>query len=227
MAHGVCWGMLRLLVPVGFALAAWVSGAGLAAQDGWIHTFDQERLDHPPAGFAFASMRQVSAGRWTVQKPTGQAVLVHQAEPSASGYALAIADAQTSPDISVSARLRFAGLVKTGGLVWRYQDDRNFYALVLDLAARDLAMYRVAAGNRIRLDVEDDLELDPQGWHTLKVTHERSEIRVSLGGVRVFDEQDRRADRDKTSTGRVGVLAAGHADVWFDDLHFEPRRSRP
>ena len=227
MTPGVCLGMLRLLVPVGFALAAWVSGAGLPVQEGWTHTFDQERLDHAPAGFSFASMRQVDAGRWMVQKHAGQAVLVHQAEPSASGYALAIADGPTAPDVSVSARLRFAGLVKMGGLVWRYQDDRNFYALVLDLTTRDLAMYRVAGGNRIRLDVEDDLELDPQGWHTLKVTHERADIRVSLGGVRVFDEQDRRADRDKTVAGRVGVLAAGHAEVWFDDLHFEPRRSRP
>jgi hypothetical protein len=41
-----------------------------------------------------------------------------------------------------------------------------------------------------------------------------------LGGVRVFDEQDRR-DRG-TAAGKVGLVATGPSEIWFDDLHVAP-----
>ena len=151
--------------------------------------------------------------------------MVHHAEAGAGGYAMALVHETTPADVAVSARLRFSGPVKMGGLIWRAQDTQNFYALVLDLVGRELALYRVTSGNRIRIDVEDDLELDPHAWHAVKVVHEEAEIRVSLGGVGVFHERDRR-DEHQSAPGRVGLLAAGAADVWFDDLRVESKKGR-
>jgi hypothetical protein len=122
-------------------------------------------------------------------------------------------------DLQVSVRVRLAGGSLVGGLVWRYQDEHNHYQILLDLTRRELAMYRVVAGNRIRVEREDGLELDPAAWHTLKIVHEQSEIRVSLGGIRVFEENDR-----TFGAGRAGVVAGGIADVWFDDLRIEAER---
>jgi hypothetical protein len=117
--------------------------------------------------------------------------------------------------------MRLAGGSLVGGLVWRYQDEHNHYQMLLDLVRRELAMYRVVAGNRIKVEREDDLELDPAAWHTLKIVHDQSQVRVSLGGIRVFEDQDR-----TFRTGRAGVIAGGIADVWFDDLRIEPERDR-
>ena len=102
--------------------------------------------------------------------------------------------------------------------MWKYQDPLNHYAAQLDLAKQELAIYRVSSGNRIRLEREDDLELDPDAWHSLKIFQESGEIRVYLGGIRVFSERDRHAAAPCAS---VGVWSAGDTTVMFDDFRVE------
>jgi hypothetical protein len=169
-------------------------------------------------------MRQSDAGRWLVQRTPDGGHLVHRADPSAPGLALAIAN-QTVPDhMAVSARLRFNSTSRVGGIVWHYIDDLNYHALLLDLDKGALSVYRITAGVRLRLDVKDELELDPSAWHALKVLHVDQDIRVMLGGVRVFDEHDRRGQRTNRPT-RVGLVATGASEIWFDDLTVEVKRS--
>jgi hypothetical protein len=93
----------------------------------------------------------------------------------------------------------------------------NHYAVQLDLVRQDISMYRVVSGNRIRIEREDDLELDPEAWHSLRVLQERGEIRVYLGGIRVFGERDRLP----RVPANVGLWAAGDATVMFDDFRVE------
>jgi hypothetical protein len=134
-----------------------------------------------------------------------------------------VADRPVPEDLAVAVRLKFDGRARVGGLVWRYRDDQNYHSLLLDLDRSELSVYRITAGNRIRLDMRDELELDPSAWHALKVIHVDQDIRVMLGGVRVFDEQDRRADRG--GDGQVGLVATGASEVCFDDLSVETKRS--
>lgn len=200
-------------------------GVTLAAQEPWTFTFDDDRADHPPSGFTLAAMRQAGAGRWLVQRPAGNGYLVHRADPAAAGYALSVVDRQAPDDLAVSVRIRFHDKARTGGLVWRYRDDQNYYTLLLDLNRAELSAYRITAGVRVRLDIQDELELDGQAWHALKVMHIGSDLRVMLGGVRVFEEQDRRNDSRNEPPGRIGVIATGSSEVWFDDLCVEAKRS--
>jgi hypothetical protein len=198
----------------------------LSAQDAWQTTFDLDRADLPPTGFSLAAMRQPGPGRWFVQRTGTTGHLVHAADPAAMGLSLAVADVPSTNDVGVSARVRLPGGGRKGGLVWRYQNDQNFYALLLDLTRQEVALYRMTDGNRVRLDFEDGLELDPNGWHALKVVHVDEEVRVSLGGIRVFDERDRRDPTRPAVGGRAGLVASGHSDVWFDDVHVEVRRGQ-
>ena len=185
-------------------------------------TFDDDRPGVAPAGFSFVAMRQPTPGTWLVRKAGTNGYLIHEPGPArdaTEGYAIGLAPGDPMRDVIVSVRLRLAGGSLVGGLVWRYQDEHNHYQILLDLGRRELAMYRVVAGNRIRVEREDDLELDSSAWHTLKVVHEQSEVRVSLGGIRVFEEGDR-----TFGMGRAGVVSGGSSDVWFDDLRIEPER---
>lgn len=219
-------GPAMLHVPTRSVLLALALGVSVAAQETWTFTFDQDVADHPPSGFTLAAMRQAGAGRWLVRRPGETGYLVHGADPAAPGYALAIADRPAPDDLAVSVRIRFADKARAGGLVWRYRDDQNYYTLLLDLNRAELAAYRITAGVRVRLDVQDELELDGAAWHTLKIVHVGHDLRVMLGGVRVFDEQDRRGtDRRSDGPGRVGVMATGASEVWFDDLCVEAKRS--
>jgi hypothetical protein len=118
----------------------------------------------------------------------------------------------------VSVRLKLTEGERLGGLVWRYQDAENFYLAALDLRVQELALYRVVRGNRIRLDEEDELELDDSAWHSLRVAQDDDDIRVSLGVIGVL----RARDRTFAERGRAGVWSGGGATLWFDDLRVEP-----
>src|SRR5690606_29419885 len=196
----------------------------LAPQELWPITFEDDQPQAPPSGFSLAAMRRPGAGRRPLQRAAHGNFLPPRAAPPASAHARAIANAPVPDDLAVSVRLRMQNGNRAGGLVWRYQDDRNYYTLLLDLDRGELAVYRITAGNRVRLDIRDELELDPNAWHSLKVVHHGHGIRVMLGGVRVFDERDRRADQQTGEGGRVGVIATGGSEIWFDDLRVESKR---
>ena len=55
--------------------------------------------------------------------------------------------------------------------------------------------------------MEDDLELDPKAWHTLKIVHVGESVRAMLGGVRVFEDADRR----NRWSGGLGFLNHGYS----------------
>jgi hypothetical protein len=206
--------------------AAWlIVGATTRAQEATTLTFDQEKPGTPPARFMFAAMRQPGAGSWIVRRQGTRGHLAHDADPAATGYALAVFSGSSLRDLALSVRLRLSGGRRTGGLIWHYQDEQNYYASVLDLQRGELTMYRVASGNRVQLEFEDDLELDLEAWHTMKVVHTGNSTRVSLGGIRVFEDEHRGQDRARG--GRVGLVAAGDAEVWYDDLRIDlPSRGR-
>jgi hypothetical protein len=193
----------------------------LAGQTITEHNFDDAPPGASPPGFTFGSMRQPEPGRWTVQKRDLEQVLFHERDAS-TGYSLAIAEGLAPPDVVLTVRLRLTDGARTGGLVWRYLDDRHYYSLALDLARGEIALYRIHQGHRNTLESEDGLELDAEAWHMLKVVHTGSTIRASLGGVRVFEDEDRR-NRWPDQPSRVGLLATGNSAVEFDDLRITPR----
>jgi hypothetical protein len=126
-------------------------------------------------------------------------------------------------------KLKATGTGRSAGLVWRYQDPMNHYSVHLDLVRQELSMYRVVSGNRIRIEREDDLELDADAWHSLRILNENGQIRVYLGGIRVLGERD----RFPQTPANVGIWVAGDSTVMFDDFRVEdetidgPNRNKP
>jgi hypothetical protein len=213
------------MIRVGAALAVLCAVTqAVAGQPARGHAFDGGRGDALPAGFEFAAMRQETSGRWLVRREGGNGALVHAADAAARGFALALAPDAPLLDVEASVRMRLAAGTRRGGLVWRYTDPTRYYAALLDLGDGRLSLFRVVEGNRTFLESEDGLELDPAAWHTLKIVHADARIVVSLGGIRVFEERDRRYTA--AVPGRTGVIAAGDAEAWFDDLRLEPARLR-
>jgi hypothetical protein len=192
--------------------------AAASTQQVVLRTFDDDKIGAPPAGFAMAAGRDAAADGWTVRREGTARVLVHVGRPSpADSFAVAILSGVQYKDVQVSVRLKTTGGGRTAGLVWKYQDPMNHYSAQLDLAKQDLVMYRVVNGNRIRLEREDDLELDRDAWHSLKIFQEGGEIRVYLGGIRVFTERDR---LPRARAG-VGLWTGGDSSVMFDDFRIE------
>jgi len=197
------------------ALLTLMAVTASAAAPGPTRTFDAEPPGRPPAGFTFHVVRYSSAPRWLVQRDGANGFLAHGSDAAGhTGFDLAVLDGDKTRNVSVSARVRLAAGQRSGGLVWRVQDAENYYLARLDLDRQDIGLYRVTAGNRTRIEGEDDLELDPAAWHTLRVVQEDEEIRVYLGGIRVL----RARDRTFSHAGGAGLWCAGDATAHFDDL---------
>jgi hypothetical protein len=189
---------------------------GAAASD-TVWTFDGDGVGRPPPGFTFRVVRDAAPARWAVQRDGTNGFLAHAGDASArDAFSLALIDAPMGDAASVSARTRLAGTRGAVGIVWRVQDADNYYLARLDLDGKeqDLGLYRIVNGNRVRVDGEDDLELDRSAWHTLKAVQERDEIRVYLGGIRVL----RARDRTFTRPGAIGLWCTGDAIAHFDDV---------
>jgi hypothetical protein len=194
-------------------LGALVLGASADAM--W--TFDSDAPGRAPAAFTYRVTRDSAPARWIVQREGANGFLAHTGEPSAKGgFSLAILEDQPRSPLSLSARMRLAGQDGEMGIAWRVQDANNYYLARLDVdgGEQDIALYRIVNGNRVRVDGEDDLELDRAAWHTIKVVQEDDTIRVYLGGIRVL----RARDRTFTKPGGVALWCTGDAVAHFDDL---------
>jgi hypothetical protein len=195
----------------------------VASAQAVVRTFDEDGVNAAPPGFAFAVARQQAAGQWLVRAEGGNHYLTHPADQAAvGGFSLAILETPHPEQLRASVRLKLTEGEQVGGLVWRYQDAENFYLVALDLRLQELALYRVVRGNRVRLEEEDDLELDASAWHTVRVVHDDNDIRISLGGIGVM----RARDRSFAAGGRAGVWSGGGATASFDDLRVEPEVDR-
>ena len=203
-------------------IAVALSLVGASAQVA-VRAFDDDAVGGPPPGFTFAAARQQTPGRWLVRADGTNHYLAHLADAAVTGgFSLAILDTPHPPQMRASVRLKLSEGERAGGLVWRYQDAENFYLVALDLRVQELALYRVVRGNRIRLDDEDELELDTSAWHSVRVVQDDDDIQVSLGGIGVM----RARDLTFTEGGRAGVWSGGGGTAWFDDLRVEPEDDR-
>jgi hypothetical protein len=180
-----------------------------------VFTFDADAAGQPPAGFLFAEAREALAGRWTVKPAEATQVLVHTGDAvNGRGAALAVVKGQALQEGELSVRVRMLDGERSAGLVWRYKDPRNYHMVQFTLGEQSIALYRVVDGNRVRLENEDDLELDSSAWHALRVVQRSRSVRVYLGGIRVFEDRDRTTD----VAGAVGFWCAGNTTAQFDDF---------
>jgi hypothetical protein len=205
---------------VGLGLAVAVSASlclGASQAGGVRRTFDQDRVGAVPPGFTFAEARKAAPERWIVRRDENHNVLAHLGEPGDHGFALALLQGPEYMRVSVSVRLRLTGGGRSAGLVWRVRDPDNYYLARLDLNDQDISLYRVVGGNRVRIEREDDLELDPEAWHTLKILQRDQTTRVYLGGIRVFEARDRTFQ----TPGTVGLWSTGDSVAEFDDFRVE------
>ena len=185
-----------------------------------LRTFDDDKVGAPPPGFTLAAGRDASADRWAVRRDGNVRALVHEGKASPpDSFTVAIYSGGQYGDVEVSVRFKATGGGRTAGLVWKYQDPMNYYVAQLDLVRQEVAVYRVASGNRIRIEREDDLELDPDAWHSLRIRQEDGQIRFYLAGIRIMTERD----RFPRATANVGIWVTGDSTVMFDDFRIEEK----
>ena len=116
-----------------------------------------------------------------------------------------------SSDLSV--KVRFVDGDRAAGVLWRYKDSANFYAFGVSLNDRTASIFRVTDGNRVRLALAMDLDLDPETWHSIGIAHIGDQMRAQVDGISLMRARDR-----MFRAGRAGIWSAGNSSNWFDDV---------
>lgn len=186
-------------------------------------TFDDIPTGKLPANFAPGSQSGNSGPRWRVIE-TDKAlsppkVLVTGKRSQNTGHPDVIFVNQLIEgnfELSVSL-LTATNKSGTGnGLMWRAQDNRDYYLLqVSPLGQNNIVLYRVVKGVRTLLDAVTR-PFGQSEWHTLQVIVLDDRFVATLNGRAVLDGRDQRFTK-----GRFGLWSSGIGITYFDNLHLK------
>ena len=142
--------------------------------------FTQDALDQPPKAFEFGHTAGVGKpGRWIVQTDGANKVL-GQTDPDStrSRFPVAVLSDVTAADVDLSVRFKpISGRVdQAAGLVWRYQNQDNYYIVRANALEDNVVLYKVEGGKRTDLPVKGEgrtygkkSEVPSGQWSTLRV----------------------------------------------------------
>src|SRR5208337_563173 len=125
-----------------------------------------------------------------------------------------IADPSEYSDFTLEAHFKSAGgrFDCSGGLIFRYVDDKNFYLLSAGCPSDYFALSRMTNGELVGLR-QSVVPTDKDTWYRLKVTAQGGHFMCYDDDKMIFDFDD-----SKIAKGRVGLWARDDSQAQFDDL---------
>jgi len=129
-------------------------------------------------------------------------------------YKVVLIEGTTATDLDLAVLfLPIAGRGDMGGgLIWRAQDDQNYYLTRANPLEQNIRFYRVVEGVRHKL-ANFNQTVSVKKWNTLRVVVRGAHYRVLYNGQPVIEVDD-----DTFMTGRVGLWTKSDAVTYFDDL---------
>jgi len=188
--------------------------------------FDSLPAGQPPAGFSFGRTGGGRVGRWIVQSasdaPSPPSVLA-QVDSDRTDFRFSVAAALspsfTDGSVSVKCKPVSGHVDRACGLVFRYQDENNYYLTRANALEDNVRFYSVKNGRRIQL-ANWSGKVTSGVWHELHVAFEGDHVEVYWDGMKRIDAHD----RTFSGPGRGGVWTKADSYTLFDDLTAGPQR---
>ena len=186
--------------------------------------FDSLPAGQPPADFSFGRTGAGRAGHWIVQSapdaPSPPNVLA-QVDSDRTDYRFPVAAAPspafTDGSVSVKCKPVSGHVDRACGLVFRYQDENNYFLTRANALEDNVRFYYVKNGRRIQL-ANWSGRVTSGVWHELRVDFRGDHVEVYWDGTKRIDARDRTFG----SPGRVGVWTKADSYTLFDDLTARP-----
>ena len=186
-------------------------------------TFEDDSEGSSPAAFSFGRTGSGATGRWVIRTeadaPSPPNVLA-QLDTDATDYRfpVAIARAPSLRDVRLSVRCKpVSGRVDQAcGLVFRYQDDNNYFVARANALENNVRLYHVKDGKRRQIASWSGKVIAGK-WHDYAVEARGDHIQVFWDGNKVLDHND----ATFPDAGRVGVWTKADSVTYFDDLRAE------
>jgi hypothetical protein len=205
-------------------LAVVACGAAAAQDSVKVWDFQADKVDEVPAGFSFGRTGQGRPGKWVVRgdpsAPAGDHVLAQVDEDDTDyRFPVAVADGPVLKDLRLEVHCKqVSGKTDQAcGLVFRYQDENNYYVARANALEDNVRLYHVAKGRR-RQFAGWNGKVASQVWHTLAVEARGDHFNVSFDGKPVIDAKD---DTFK-GAGKVGLWTKADSVTEFDALSVRP-----
>ncbi len=187
-------------------------------------SFDADRADAAPAGFAFGRTGSGALGRWVVRAeadaPSPPNVLAQlDADDTDNRYPVAVVDTPSLSDARISVRCKMvSGKVDQAcGLVFRYRDENNYYITRANALESNIRFYTVKEGRRKQLASYSGT-VTAGKWHEYAVEIRGDHIQVFWDGQKILDHHD----ATFPEAGRIGVWTKADSVTYFDDLSAAP-----
>ena len=186
--------------------------------------FEADPEGQSPLGFSFGRTGSGRLGQWVIKAvadaPSGKHVLA-QMDGDKTDFRFPVA---VVGDVSLSS-FRFSVRCKpvsgevdqACGLVFRYQDENNYYVTRANALEGNVRLYKVTNGRRQQFASWSG-SVESGVWHEYRVEAQGDHFQVFWDGESVIDAQD----ATFPGTGRVGVWTKADSVTYFDDLSVEP-----
>ncbi|MBM3883502.1 MAG: DUF1080 domain-containing protein [Verrucomicrobia bacterium] len=208
-------------VWLSLSLCAALNGQSRAAT---IH-FDDAPTGQSPAVW-LATQTGSGTAKWTVERddsaPSRPNVLKQSGQ---ANYPLCLKDAPAIRDGFVEVKFKpVAGKEdQAGGVVWRAQDEDNYYICRANALEDNVTLYKTVAGKRTVLDIVGrkggygvKKKVAGGQWHTMRVEFAGSRFKVFFNGRQLFEVEDDTFPQ----AGKVGLWTKADSVTLFDDFHF-------
>ena len=213
--------MRRLIIAVSMTVGAAVAMYAATRKV----DFSQDAVDQPPKGFEFGHTAGTGKpGRWIVQADGNNKVLAQtDADSTRSRFPVAVLSDVSAADIDLSVRFKpISGRVdQAAGLVWRYQNQDNYYIVRANALEDNVVLYKVEGGRRTDLPLKGEgrtygkkSDVPAGQWSTLRLVASGSLFEVYLNGSKLYEVED----RTFSGAGKVGVWTKADSVTQFDDL---------
>jgi hypothetical protein len=182
--------------------------------------FDQDKAGEVPAGWkAIEGDWQVIPDPSAPSKPNTYGLPAGRMLKSLTGllayYPMTIeTDPTEYSDFTLEAQFKSAGgrFDCSGGLIFRYVDEKNFYLLSAGCPSDYFALSRMTNGQLATLK-QQVVPTDKDTWYRLKVTAQGGHFSCYDDDKMIFDFDD-----PKIAKGKIGLWAADDSQAQFDDV---------
>lgn len=207
------------LICVGAVPSSWA--AEKASPIIW--DFEQDQAGNPPVGFSFGRTGEGRPGRWVIASDKNASSGVHllaqtDADPTDYRFPVAVANAPVLKDFRLSVRCKpVSGHVdQAAGLVFRYQDENNYYVTRANALEGNVRLYKVVNGRRQQF-ADWNGPVTAGVWHEVRVEARADHLVVFWDGHKVISADDKTFPK----AGLVGVWTKADSITTFDELSVE------
>ena len=216
---------IRIFMTV---LVVLMAGSPAEAADfkiqGW--TFDKDSPGSPPSGFVVGKTNG-EGGRWEVAADTKAISAPHVLSRIPSGQPgpapqVIFIDGVEAMNLDLTVRIKTAssGEGQGGGVVFRADDERNYYVVWLSPQEKMVRIDKVVNGDAKTLGDLSVESMESDKWHSLRLTIRGSEMETLFDNRQIIAAHEGAWEFGRYKRGKVGLWARGTAATYFDNVRY-------